>query len=206
MDISTNEETKVRSQLHKSFKAVKNCLSTWKEALAACQQPLYQVENLCEQHQCCSDANIEQSGIIKPFPDIKMRLLHKIDVELEEQLSRINVEMKKLDNCCERIGKHCHYSMKSYQENSPYIPLDKVLEQTPTCPAISDMLEWLQQIERLVFQQYHCKKYLLEMFSPKNKDGTENLKNTWSLGDQELINTVEEYLSYTSFFLEEKIT
>lgn len=81
-------------QVQKSFKIVLKCIAEWKTVVSDCQDSVKSLENYTEQYQCCcnvSELSIE--ALINRLPDIKDKLLFKIQIEAEKHLSTLNTKL-----------------------------------------------------------------------------------------------------------------
>lgn len=201
----SNHFQKLQQQLQKSFTIIQQSVKSWQESLIKCKPELSSIDNLGEQYICCKEAPEYMIPMLNNLPDLKDKLLYKITTEINMKVENIQLEMKCFKNVCDRVTKQCDYSMDLYRKHADTIHMNKITERTATCPSIVDMLEWIQNTERLFLQQYHIKKHLLDQFNLNDKSTLSLLMKTWNKGDQAVLDQIQEYLCYTSLFMEEKI-
>lgn len=80
--------TKLLQQLQKAFTVVKTSLKMWNEAVEGSQRYLHSVRNLSEQRCCCVQAQGLQE-ITQKFPDVKEKLVYKIDKETDNHMTHL---------------------------------------------------------------------------------------------------------------------
>lgn len=74
-------------QLQKSFKVVEQCVQSWSDILANCQVHVETLNNLTEQFTLCNGTTDEQlAAITARLPDIKDKLLYKLQQEVDVKL------------------------------------------------------------------------------------------------------------------------
>ena len=79
---------KLMQQLQKTCILVRTNLKIWNEAVESCQGPLESIKNLSEQHRCTAQAQgVEE--IVKKFPDLREKLLYKIDREIDSHVTHL---------------------------------------------------------------------------------------------------------------------
>lgn len=196
---------RLQQQLQKSFTVIQQSVKSWQESLLKCKPELNSIENLGEQYISCKEAPEYMIPMLNTLPDVKDKLLYKITTEINVKVVNIQTEMKSLKHVCDRVTKQCDYSMDMYRKHAGTIPINDITERTATCPSIADLLEWIQDTERLFLQQYHIKEHLLDKLNLNDKSTLSLLMNTWNKGDQAVLDQIQEYLCYTALFLEEKI-
>lgn len=79
---------KLLQNLQKAFSIVKTNLKIWDEAITSSRSHLDSVHNLSEQHHCCKHAE-GLNDITKKFPDVKAKLLYKIDTEINSHMTHL---------------------------------------------------------------------------------------------------------------------
>ncbi|KAJ8303609.1 hypothetical protein KUTeg_020005 [Tegillarca granosa] len=145
---------KLQQQLQKSFTIIQQSVKSWQEFLIKCKPELSSIDNLGEQYICCKEAPEYMIPMLNNLPDLKDKLLYKITTEINMKVEDIQLEMKCFKNVCDRVTKQCDYSMDLYRKHADTIHMNEITERTATFPSIVDMLEWIQNTERLFLQQY----------------------------------------------------
>lgn len=189
-------------QMHKAFSVMKSSLRIWEEAIEKSQPYLKRVQNLSEQHHCCVQAQ-GLGDIVKMFPDVRERLLYKIDKEIDNNMVHLYNAVDVCKGVCDKVAKQSLRCQVVYNKTSE--DLDLLTQRSPTCPSAVEMLEWLQDSEHLMMNQYLIRKHLLDKFSLSDRDQESVLYKQWSTEDTALLQTIEGHLQYLEFFLEMKI-
>ncbi|XP_061197162.1 AFG2-interacting ribosome maturation factor-like [Saccostrea echinata] len=189
-------------QLHKAFSVVKSGLSIWEEAIAKSQPHLKSVQNLSEQHHCCVQAQ-GLGEIVQRFPDVREKLLYKINKEIDNNMANLYKAVDVCKEVCDKVSKQCTRCQVVYNKTNE--DLNMLTRRSPTCPSAVEMLEWLQDSEYLMMNQYLIRKHLLDKFSLSDRDQESVLYKQWSTEDTTLLQTIKGHLQYLEFFLEMKI-
>lgn len=79
---------KLLQQLQKAFTVVKTNLKVWNEAIQGSQRHLNSVRNLSEQRHCSVQAQGLQP-ITQKFPNVKEKLMYKIDKEIDNHMTHL---------------------------------------------------------------------------------------------------------------------
>ncbi|XP_048762690.2 ribosome biogenesis protein C1orf109-like [Ostrea edulis] len=193
---------KLLQNLQKAFSIVKTNLKIWDEAITSSRSHLDSVQNLSEQHHCCKHAE-GLNDITKKFPDVKAKLLYKIDTEINSHMTHLYAAVDVCKVVCDKVIKQNERCQAVYKKVCN--DLDLITQRSPTCPSAVEMFEWLHDSECLMMRDYQKKKHLLAMFSLTERDHESALYKQWCAGDRELHQTINEYLQYMEFFLEMKI-
>ncbi|XP_069113306.1 AFG2-interacting ribosome maturation factor-like [Argopecten irradians] len=197
---------KLLHQLQRSYKIVQQCVLGWHEILTELEPHLLTLNNLTEQFASCySTTNIQLTSLTSQLPDIKDKLLYKLQQEIYVKFAVIQENMCLLHGLCEKISKQCKYSTDLYMKNSMALDLVSVTTTTATRPSISDMLEWLQDTEQSFRQRYWARIYILEQFRLEDKSTYLSENTIWNGEDNDLQKQFQEKVPYMSFFLEEKL-
>lgn len=194
--------TKLLQQLQKAFTVVKTSLKVWNEAVEGSQRHLHSVRNLSEQRCCCVQAQGLQE-ITQKFPDVKEKLVYKIDKEIDNHMTHLFSTVDICNKVCDKVVKQNERCQTLY--NKVHGDLSLTTQRSPTCPSVVEMMEWLQDIECLMIKQHSVRKHLLDKLSVAVKDQGSGLYKQWENEDTELHQTVNGYLSFLDLFLDMKI-
>lgn len=186
----------VYQQLQKSFRILKQCRMTWGETIQQCQVEIDCLQNLTEQYTCCEQADI--GVLLVQVPDVREKLLYKISTEIDKKLTKLSNLVNTFQNIYERISKQYSYSLGF----SKHLPLDIVTTTTEMIPAVSDMIEWLNDAETLLHHQYCLKKHLLESFNVQTFESN-NFMNKWNSGNKEAAQQIDDTLCYVKFLIDD---
>lgn len=181
-------------QVQKSYQILQQCKDKWHDTLQQCQQEIESLENLSEQYKCCLAADV--GNLLQFMPDVKTKLLYKISLESDKRLNKLHDLLNNLKECSDRISKQYSYSSGIVKA----LPLEEISVAMETIPSLSNLVEWLNDIDIHLFQQYCCKKYLLDSYRKLNLKNKDFLKE-WNKGNKETEIKMKDLLSYTQFLL-----
>jgi hypothetical protein len=88
---------KLLQNLQKAFSMVKSNLKVWDESITSSQSHLSSIQNLSEQHHCCRDAG-GLDEITMKFPDVREKLLYKIDKEIDGHMTQLHAAVYAIIN------------------------------------------------------------------------------------------------------------
>ncbi|XP_060077987.1 AFG2-interacting ribosome maturation factor-like [Ylistrum balloti] len=193
-------------QLQKSFKIVQQCVSTWSLVLTELRPHVVTLNNLTEQFSSChSVTNIQLTALTSQLPDVKDKLLHKVQQEVDAKLVIMQEKLSTLHELCGKISKQCKYSTDLYTKNCVSLDLITVTSGSATRPSIADMLEWLQDTEQLFLQRYWARVHILDQFRLEDKSTHLPDNTTWNGDDNDIQKQFQEKMVYLTLFLEEKL-
>lgn len=165
-------------QFKDTFELLRNVLLFWEEHGRLCQSTVRKILNLTEQLDACH--NVDLKKFPTKFPsDIKNKLVYKIQIALDEELRDLYQTLSLLEERQNEVKSLCYRMNKAYREQSRGLKLSCVIRATATCPAISDMLEYLNQFQHLLITDYLCRKITLKKFSPNDKSTITDFKKNW---------------------------
>lgn len=84
---------RIQQQIQRSFSVLKKCLHTWKESQQTMISATEKISNFTDQFQCCSKVGTGDLEIGRQFPDLKEKLLFKIECEVDRIFMELRTEM-----------------------------------------------------------------------------------------------------------------
>uniref|UniRef100_UPI00398EEFBE AFG2-interacting ribosome maturation factor n=1 Tax=Pristiophorus japonicus TaxID=55135 RepID=UPI00398EEFBE len=192
----------VHQALQKSFQVIEQQHSLWDSTLTECTPFLSSLSNLAEQLQACNNVVFKNTPFRK-FPDLQPRLKYKLTQAMEISLEKLGEKMSVLKRVRDTTNNQVATCFQMYEQHADTIGLTAVLERSCLSPSVSDMLEWLQDVERFYRSQYLSREILLQSISYDNLPDIQALPQSWSgvleQMDQDL---VQDTLLKVVFFME----
>ncbi|XP_033117373.1 uncharacterized protein C1orf109-like [Anneissia japonica] len=198
----TNEaEELVLKQLKKSFKIVKIQGAQWKETNDKCNPLIQSLLNLAEQHSCCQKAcQAGSNPVVQRFPDLPGKLNSSLLHSMELVMMQLRENMHSLQEAQKKVSRQYNNSMEVYNRHQTILGLDRVLRRSPTCPAISDMLEWLADLAKIFAQQLALRNIHLDKIRYEDEDAIKSLLAQFK--DETITNYLQGNILKMGFFLE----
>nr|XP_031539909.1 uncharacterized protein C1orf109 homolog isoform X2 [Vicugna pacos] len=138
----------VQEALRKCFPVVEEQQGLWQSILRDCPPLLTSLSNLAEQLQAAQNLRFEDVPSLRAFPDLKERLRRKQlaagDIVLDKLWERLDALLKVRDV----VSSHVEHVLQIYEQHADALGVGAVLQASATSPSVSEMLEWLQDIER----------------------------------------------------------
>ncbi|XP_067862538.1 AFG2-interacting ribosome maturation factor [Heptranchias perlo] len=192
----------VHHVLGKCFQVIKQQQSSWDSALTECIPLLSSLSNLAEQLQACNKVVLDNTPF-REFPDLQLRLKHKLIQAMETNLEKLGEKMSVLRRVRDTTNNQVVICFQIYEQHADTIGLTAVLERSCLSPSVADMLEWLQDIERFYRNQYLSRKMLLQSISYDDLPNIQALPQSWSrVSEQMDQDLVQDTLLKVAFFLE----
>ncbi|XP_006212732.1 AFG2-interacting ribosome maturation factor [Vicugna pacos] len=194
----------VQEALRKCFPVVEEQQGLWQSILRDCPPLLTSLSNLAEQLQAAQNLRFEDVPSLRAFPDLKERLRRKQlaagDIVLDKLWERLDALLKVRDV----VSSHVEHVLQIYEQHADALGVGAVLQASATSPSVSEMLEWLQDIERHYRNSYLKRKYLLSSVEWGDLGNIQALPTAWDrISEDEHPDLVRDILLNVSFFLEE---
>uniref|UniRef100_UPI00358FF51B AFG2-interacting ribosome maturation factor-like n=1 Tax=Myxine glutinosa TaxID=7769 RepID=UPI00358FF51B len=194
----------VRAALRSCFATLERARPTWEQAVDDCRVLLVSLANLADQMECLREADLRSSLLIS-LPDLKSRLRAAL-IRAAEALRRdIDSHAMKLQTLRDEISREWEICWQRYEEHAADISWHTTLERSPTCPALADMLEWMDTAEKQRRKEFFTRKVLLQRICYDDLAYMKRLPDTWAqVAPQRDKAFIHDTLVKVSFFLEEK--
>ncbi|GAB1598245.1 uncharacterized protein C1orf109-like [Argonauta hians] len=185
-----------KCKLRNAFVAVQQCKTVWQECASQEEVQLKELINLCEQYQCCYDANME--SVSRGAKDVKPRLLYVIGEKIEEKLREVDSTMTEFQNSYDKVNQA---RVNAFEDKPNMASLTMRLTM---CPSMATLLEWIDDIERQIFAKLQLKKYFLDEIQYGDVSVVQQLLNSWCHDDSKVINSIQEKLLYLEDFIKQR--
>ncbi|XP_007893144.2 uncharacterized protein C1orf109 homolog [Callorhinchus milii] len=192
----------VHQALQKSFQVVQQQERVWADTLAVCTPLLSSLSNLAEQLQACKSLTFSNTAF-RDFPDLESRLKYKLNRATGTVLEKLGEQMNILRKVRDTTSNQVAACFQTYEQHADSIGLTLAVERSALSPSVADMLEWLQDIERLYRNQYLSRRLLLQSISAENLTDIHALSQSWGrVSEQGDPDVVPDILLKASFFME----
>ncbi|KAL4234339.1 hypothetical protein ACF0H5_005990 [Mactra antiquata] len=195
----------LKKQLQLSLVSIKQCNEIIKEVRNVTIPCIQSVQNLTDQYQCCTAAKLSSTTSFN-FLEVKENLLFKIAAEISNEIIKMRNPVGKLKDCSEKIERQYEKCMLECEQCKSSVDIDCLVKKTPLYPSLSEILMWIDSIQRGINESYLCKKYILDTYTPDNLQLCDTLETNWTDGDKDLLLKIDECLAFTSHFQELKLT
>ncbi|CAI9715675.1 Hypothetical predicted protein [Octopus vulgaris] len=183
----------LKCKLRHAFLAVQHCASVWQECARQQEVQLKELFNLCEQYQCCYEANVESLELPASLNEVKSKLLYVIVEKIEQKLCAVQATICEFQKSYDKVNQA---RINAFEQKPDMVYLTESRAMSPT---LATMLEWLDDTER----QLHLKKYLLDEMKYGDVSILQQLLKSWLLDDTKVINKIQERLLYLEDFMNE---
>ncbi|KAK6185329.1 hypothetical protein SNE40_007587 [Patella caerulea] len=199
-------ETALKQALQKAFCVLKQVMDEFSTTNNDCQPVIMSLVNILEQYECCQCISIDDIPFNTVCPDLKEHLQYKIVAEIEVRIQSLQTNLDKFKDYHSKVSQQYHNLIKVYKTYwSTDLNID-IMTKTPALyPSLSEMVEWLNTAEKLLFQIYQSKKFIIDELVTNTNITSENLVSQWTVDDHIITSKFKDYLCYLTYFMEEKI-
>ncbi|XP_069079980.1 AFG2-interacting ribosome maturation factor isoform X2 [Pleurodeles waltl] len=152
----------IHQSLRKCFQLIEEQQQTWTITLPECSPLIGSLSNLADQLQACEKVSFENTPLSR-HPDLQPRLRYKLISAMTVILEKLALKMKDLQRVQDSISHHIRTVFQVYEQQADAVGIQACLEGSAVHPSISDMLEWIQDIENHYRYEYLRRKLLLEV-------------------------------------------
>ncbi|XP_063144326.1 AFG2-interacting ribosome maturation factor isoform X2 [Rattus norvegicus] len=138
----------VQEALKKCFPVVEEQQDLWQSTLQDCLPLLSSLSNLAEQLQAAQSLRFEDVLALRPFPDLQERLRRKQLEAGDIVLDKLTERLATLLRVRNTISSHVEQVFQTYEQHADVLDIDTLLRPSVVSPSVTDMLEWLQDIDR----------------------------------------------------------
>ncbi|KAL8590166.1 hypothetical protein ACOMHN_010361 [Nucella lapillus] len=186
--------------LQKAFKAVQSVGGVVQSTAVETLPHIQTVANLLGQYECCAAVDY---GITPLDSDFRGLLSAKIRNEIVEKVNQLKSMIEVLRMKQEVIGKLCETSLSLVRKYSSSLDVASLTADSPTTPSLADVMEWLESVDTMLYQQYWSKVELLEMVQGEEAM-SDSLVPRWTDQDELLADTVKDGWTQVEMFFSEK--
>ncbi|XP_032777707.2 uncharacterized protein LOC116916556 [Daphnia magna] len=190
----------LRASIQKTYCAIEIHRTKWNEILRSFESSLNVLAGLVDQLECVKKT--EPCELSRKFPDLQGKLEQIIRALMEEEMTSMIVLLEELNQLNLKIKSICEVTYKLYVEDSDKAQSNPAFFQgTSLYPPISQMIEWMDDINLCYANKLTNAKYLLEIFDCSSQ-AIVNLQNI--LDFRSNFSTVDAIMAKMSIFLLEK--
>ncbi|XP_050051672.1 AFG2-interacting ribosome maturation factor-like isoform X2 [Dermacentor andersoni] len=191
----------LRKPFKLAFCALKEQKEAWEECMEKARPHLIAIVTLREIQVNCWTAKLAGSELLSKCPDIRVRVVRRVENELfqeKEKLESILKTLKKSQNLCTSA---CQQAVEIYDRLAQNRSIEDICFRSETCPSVADMLEWITCTEQHFSSHVHARELLLEEanFGDDFKAGT--FVKEWK-DDSALIESMNDVLATTKFVMD----
>lgn len=147
-------------KLSKSYEDIERLLNLWTETDRHSNELIQSLTSPLEQLHSCEKACFKRSPLVD-FDGLKEKLQHKLLKQTEIIMAKLQDDMNTFKIISKKMSTHWSSSLQVYTLYSGSLPMTMVCEGTPTQPSIADLLEWLNDLERIHRELYEGKIEIL---------------------------------------------
>ncbi|XP_013775991.1 uncharacterized protein C1orf109 homolog [Limulus polyphemus] len=198
---------KILSQFQKSFIEIDHQWKLWENSFKEAELDVHVkiLSNLIDNAQSCQNANLGRANLIKHFPDIREKLLFKIERDIEEEKDLLSSLLKTLQNIYSSVSSQCDNSFKIFEKYKLDLSSVAETQKTEVWPSISQMLQWLKELEKAFENECLVREFVLENMDLHEPSTTENLMKIWC-DYSKLRILVNDVMTFVSFFIQADLT
>uniref|UniRef100_A0A3P8U8P5 AFG2 interacting ribosome maturation factor n=1 Tax=Amphiprion percula TaxID=161767 RepID=A0A3P8U8P5_AMPPE len=188
--------------LRRSFVNLENSQKVWIRVLEDCNPLMESLGNLAEQSAALSGLQISNTPL-RDFPDLEERLRFKLCLETDSVLRKLHDNMSSLQAVRDSVSNHLSSIQQQFDQISEGLDLLDLTERSASMPSVCDMMEWLQDAERLYRLQFLRRKTLLQTLRVDDFSLLESAPQRWkSVECESNEDRITETLCRVSFFME----
>uniref|UniRef100_A0A6B0V4I7 Uncharacterized protein n=1 Tax=Ixodes ricinus TaxID=34613 RepID=A0A6B0V4I7_IXORI len=221
------------SPLRREFKhtmcMIRDQKAAWEKHMQESRPHLSSVLTLSEILSSCVAAKLVASDLVSRYPDIRQRVMRKVENELLEEKAKLENTVKLLKRAQNMLSGACQKALHAYEEQRQGLRVEDICLRTETEPSIADMVEWVMDAERHFSSQYpfealnllrvslqllrHCclnlgysvcaREFLLENMSLGENFAAQKFAREWT-DDESMLAVLNEMLCTASFLMEAK--
>lgn len=183
---------------------LEDCQKVWRKVLEDCDPLMEALGNLGEQAAALSGLQISNTPL-RDFPQLEDRLRFKLSLETDSVLKKLHENMSSLQAVRDSLSNHVSSVQQQFDQSSEILDLLDLTERSASTPSVCDLMEWLQDAERLYRLQFLRRKTLLETLRVDDFCLLESAPQRWKSVERESSeDQFTETLCRVSFFMESR--
>ncbi|XP_022072421.1 ribosome biogenesis protein C1orf109 homolog [Acanthochromis polyacanthus] len=188
--------------LRRSFVNLEDSQKVWRKVLEDCNPLMESLGNLAEQSAALSGLQISNTPL-RDFPDLEERLRFKLSLETDSVLRKLHENMSSLQAVRDSVSHHLSAVQQQFDQISESLDLLDLTQRSASTPSVCDLMEWLQDAERLYRLQFLRRKTLLQTLRVDDFCLLESAPQRWkSVECESSEDQITETLCRVSFFME----
>ncbi|XP_076370804.1 AFG2-interacting ribosome maturation factor-like isoform X2 [Tachypleus tridentatus] len=113
--------------------------------------------------------------------------------------------IKSLQNIYSSVSSQCDNSFKIFEKYKPELSSVAETQKTEVWPSISQMLQWLKELEKAFENECLVREFVLENMDLHEPSTTENLIKIWQ-DYSKLRMLVNDVMAFVSYFIQADLT
>ncbi|XP_074627293.1 AFG2-interacting ribosome maturation factor-like isoform X2 [Acropora palmata] len=143
-------------KIAKSYNELERQLNLWRETDCHSGELIQSLRSPLDQLHTCERVNFENSSLAD-FKDLKRKLEYKLLKQTECILAKLHLDLETFQSVAKKISALWSSCFEVYSSSASSLSMSVVCEGTPTQPPISDLLEWLSDLDRMHLELYEEK-------------------------------------------------
>ncbi|XP_031558764.1 uncharacterized protein C1orf109 homolog [Actinia tenebrosa] len=136
--------------------------------------------NLLEQLAACDKVSFHKEPLVEMI-DLKPKLRYKLVKAVESLLIKLRNDLSTLKDVSRKISECRKTSFDVYTQHATQgtLSLEDTLQGSPTCPSLTELLEWLSEIDSSYAQLYEEKLEIIESISYEEPTKSQEALRRW---------------------------
>ncbi|KAM7293845.1 uncharacterized protein ISCGN_023428 [Ixodes scapularis] len=198
-----DEVSPLRRELKHAMCMIRDQKAAWEKHMEESRPHLSSVLTLSEILSSCVAAKLVSSNLVSRYPDIRQRVIRKVENELLEEKSKLENTVKLLKRAQNMLSGACQKALHAYEEQRQGLRVEDICLRTETEPSIADMVEWVMDAERHFSSHVCAREFLLENMSLGENFAAQKFAREWT-DDASMLAVLNEMLCTASFLMEAK--
>uniref|UniRef100_A0A131XE71 Uncharacterized protein n=1 Tax=Hyalomma excavatum TaxID=257692 RepID=A0A131XE71_9ACAR len=202
-EVALNERLHdLRKPFKIAFCALTELKDAWEKCMEKARPHLIAIVTLREIQASCWAAKLAGTDLLAQYPDIRVRIVRRVENELFREKEKLESIMKTLKKCHNVCSSACQQALDAYDHFAGNQSIEDVCYRSETCPSVADMLEWVTCTEQHFTSHIHARELLLEEanFGDDFK-GAGAFVKVWK-DDSALIESVNDLLATVKFVMD----
>lgn len=198
------QESICLEKIAKSYNEVDRQLNLWKETNLRSTELIHTLRSPLDQLHSCAKVNFKGSPL-GDFVDLKQKLEYKLLKQTESILAKLHVDLETFQRIAKKMSILWSSCLDVYTSLSSSLPISVVCEGTPTQPSISDLLEWLNDLERIHWELYEEKADIFSRLTyTASMVNIDNAIKDWGSMKNRHAHEIRDIMEQVAVFLESR--
>lgn len=192
--------TQLHQAIRKGFQCVEDSQKSWRAVLVESELLMVSLGNLAEQFIALSKVDLSKTPL-QVFPDLEEKLKFKLHHAMDTVLNKLNEKLARLQWLRDGLSSQVASVFQIQDQFS--LDLQVLMTRSASSPSVAEMMQWLQDAERIFRQQFVKRKTLLSTLRPDDFSQVASAPEKWkSLESRKEDDQISDMLCRVSFFLE----
>jgi len=164
--MASTAELALYRQFQKMFKIAKQQFELCEQETQKSCSSIQGLLNVAEQFSIAKKVNIKDTPFHEDFPDVKERLLRKLELAIENRLASFRAVVAVFEEAHLKIAKLASLTQALFDKYSAQLSLKEVTATKATIPSISCMLKWTRDIDVKFHEEFIIRSHIVKSFNP----------------------------------------